>query len=323
MRLHRLLGILILMDSGGIIKAGKLANILETSERTIYRDIEILCQSGIPIMSIPGPKGGYAFMENYKIKSNIMLKGDMVNLLLSTIGVRPEKNSDSELELQNLMLKLENGLSQENKEEIINARKKFFVDTEPWFGEIVNNNYMDLIKKSVLEMKKLKIKYKNYDGIIKERIIRPLGVIVKNNLWYVAAFCERTKEQRVFKCSRIEAVEYLDEGFSTDKGFNLEDFWERSKENIALKSKTKVGNSYLVTVKLKDESIKFLSGFNIFSSVKSGDSYIKVFDMISFETALSVIFSLSDKMEVIEPSDLKNSIIEKAKNILDIYKSLT
>lgn len=58
MRLHRLLGILTLLDSRKTITASKLAKILETSERTIYRDIDILCESGIPITSSSGHSGG-------------------------------------------------------------------------------------------------------------------------------------------------------------------------------------------------------------------------------------------------------------------------
>jgi len=50
MRLHKLLGIIMLLDSRGTMKAGNLAKILETSERSIYRDIDILCEAGIPIM---------------------------------------------------------------------------------------------------------------------------------------------------------------------------------------------------------------------------------------------------------------------------------
>jgi predicted DNA-binding transcriptional regulator YafY len=72
MRLHRLLGIIMLLDSRGTMKAGALARILETSERSIYRDIDILCEAGIPIMSIPGPTGGYSFMEGYRTNANLL-----------------------------------------------------------------------------------------------------------------------------------------------------------------------------------------------------------------------------------------------------------
>ena len=80
MRLHRLLGIIMLLDSRGTINAGTLAKILETSERTIYRDIDILCEAGFPITSLSGPTGGYSFMDNYKVNSNILGSNDVFNL---------------------------------------------------------------------------------------------------------------------------------------------------------------------------------------------------------------------------------------------------
>ncbi len=61
MRLHRLLGIIMLLDARGVMKSADLAKILETSERTIYRDMNILCEAGIPICSVPGPTGGFSF----------------------------------------------------------------------------------------------------------------------------------------------------------------------------------------------------------------------------------------------------------------------
>ena len=79
MRLHRLLGILTLLDSRKTITASKLAKILETSERTIYRDIDILCESGIPITSSSGPSGGFSLMDDYDLSLNTM-KGSWNNL---------------------------------------------------------------------------------------------------------------------------------------------------------------------------------------------------------------------------------------------------
>lgn len=95
MRLHRLLGIIMLLDSRGTINAGNLAKILETSERTIYRDIDILCEAGFPITSLSGPTGGYSFMDNYKVNSNILGSNDVFNLLLSSMGVSAEKNTEA------------------------------------------------------------------------------------------------------------------------------------------------------------------------------------------------------------------------------------
>ncbi|MEG0774987.1 YafY family protein [Clostridium sp.] len=321
MRLHRLLGIIMLLDSRGIMKAVNLAKILETSERTIYRDIDILCESGIPIMSIPGPNGGYSFMDSYKINSNVLGSGDVVNLLLSSMGIKSEKNTEMSQQLKNAVIKLENSVSEEHREEIIKAKERFFMDSEPWWGKKIQNQNVDIIKKSVLNLKKLKIDYKKFNEEVSERIIRPYGAVVKNSEWYVVAFCEVKNEVRVFKCSRIDNIEVIDESFSMAENFNLEEFWENSKQNFVKQTSLKKDPiAYLVKIKFYEEKKEILEGFTVHSSTKTENNWIYEIDMLSFKTACNVIFSFSDRVEVIEPAELRNYIIKKTNKILDLYK---
>jgi predicted DNA-binding transcriptional regulator YafY len=312
-----------LLDSRGIMKAGNLAKILETSERTIYRDIDILCEAGIPILSIPGPNGGYSFMENYKINSNALESGDVVNLLLSSMGIRPEKNTETDQQLKNAVIKLENSVSKEHREEIIKAKERFFIDQDPWWGKRILDQNVDIIKKAVLSLKKLKIDYKKYDNEVSGRIIRPYGAVVKNSEWYVAAFCETKNEIRVFKCSRIGNIEVLDENFSLPESFSLEEFWGKSKQHFArqLSPKTE-SNNYPVKMKFHTEKKQLLEGFHVQAITKTKDKWVYDIDMISFETARNVIFSLSDRIEVLEPSELREYILEKANKIINLYKTI-
>lgn len=321
MRLHRLLGIIMLLDSQRIVKAGNLARILETSERTIYRDIDILCEAGIPIMSIPGPNGGYSFMDDYRINSNVLESGDVVNLLLSSMGIRPEKNTETAQQLKNAFIKLENSVSEKHREEIIKAKERFFIDSDPWWGKRIENKYVDIIKKSVLNLNKIKVYYKKYDGEISERIIRPYGVVVKNSQWYVVAFCEVKNDIRVFKCSRIENVEVLNESFSMPENFYLEDFWGKSKQQFVRQASLNTeNNAYSVKIKFYEEKKQLLEGFNVHFFTKVEDKWVYDIDMISFETACSVIFPLSDRIEVLEPVELREYIIRKINKVLNLYK---
>jgi predicted DNA-binding transcriptional regulator YafY len=321
MRLHRLIGIIMLLDARGIMKAANLANILETSERTIYRDIDILCEAGLPIQSIPGPTGGYSFMENYKINSNMLTGGDIIPLLLSTMGVRPEKNTEMAQQVRNAVIRLESSLSEEHREEIIRAREKFFIDTDPWWGKRILSQYVDVIQKSVLDLKKLRICYKKHGGDISERCIHPYGVVVKESEWYVVAFCELKNDIRVFKCSRIENMEVLEQSFSMPQHFSLEKFWEESKQQFVRQvSMKKVPNSYPVKIRLLKEGNNVPQGFAIINSFPMEDSFIYDIDMLSFSTACSVIFPSSDKIEVLEPVELREYIVDKAKKIISFYK---
>ncbi|AGK99424.1 helix-turn-helix transcriptional regulator [Clostridium pasteurianum] len=321
MRLHRLLGIIMLLDSRGIMKAGNLSKLLETSERTIYRDIDILCEAGIPITSTSGPNGGFSFMEGYKINSNMLETGDVFNILLSSMGIKPEKNTETAQQLKNTIIKLENSLSEEHRKEIIKAKERFFIDSDPWWGKKLQNNNVDVIKKSVLNLKKLKVFYKKYYGEVSERIIRPYGVVVKDSQWYVAAFCEVKKEIRIFKCSRIINIEVLDESFSMPENFQLEEFWSKNKQQFVKQAALKIDPAaYVVKLKFYEEKNKLLQGFNVQSSIKLADQWIYDIDMISFETACNIIFPFSDRIEVLEPTELREYVLKKANKILNLYK---
>ncbi len=322
MRLHRLLGIIMLIDSRGTMKANQLAKILETSERSVYRDIDILCEAGIPIMSIPGPNGGYSFMDNYKINIGALENNDAVTLLLSSMGVRAERNTKAADHLKNALIKLENSLSEEHRSEIMRAKEKFFVDSEPWWGKRIENRHIDIIREAVLNLKKIKVHYKKYDAEASVRILRPYGVIVKDSEWYMAAFCESKNDLRIFKCSRIEIIEVMDESFIIPKDFDLEKFWESSKQQFVKKSLARAKPYfYPVKIKHKEEYKPLLKGFSVNSSIQSDTDWIYDIDMLSFETACSVIFPLSDRIEVLEPLELRNYILKKAEKIIDFYNS--
>ena len=68
MRADRLLSILLILQTRGKLSAGKLAEELEVSERTLYRDIDSLNAAGIPIYGEPGPNGGYSLLDNYRTR---------------------------------------------------------------------------------------------------------------------------------------------------------------------------------------------------------------------------------------------------------------
>lgn len=319
MRLHRLIGIILLIESRGVIKAKDLAQALETSERTIYRDIDILCESGIAIKSVPGPSGGFAFMEGYKLNMNRMHCDDVINLLLSGMGVRPEDYTENALSLKNAILKLENSVPKEYASDIKRAKERFYFDPSPWWKEVIPNENFDIIRAAVWQSKKLSITYKKPNGAESDRIIHPYGLIVKDSEWYVAAFCEKRNEVRAFKCSRIHNVSKLEEKFDGQNNFDIEAFWNGSVKRFkeeTIKPQHRI--FYPVQIKLSHKKGELLKGFEVIDETTGHGNYIYTIDMISFHTACTVIFGVSDTIEVLNPMELKNYIVEKAANILKL-----
>lgn len=325
MRLHRLIGIIILLNSRKVVKAKDIADMLEASERTIYRDVNILCESGIPIISVPGPTGGFSFMEGYKLNTDSLHHRDIVNILISSMGIKPERNTETFQEFNNAIIKLENSVPEEYREEIAKAKKKILYDADPWIGEKALDNNIDIIKKAVFNLKKLKVSYKKYDGELSERVVRPYGVIVKNSKLYLSAFCEERNEVRIFKCSRFESLEILKESFSMPEKFSLEDFWKNSKQHFIrrMPKATSGFKTYSVKIRLFEEKKNILQGFEVLKYEKIEQYHIYEINMISFETACSVVFPFSDRIEVIEPIELNKYIIDKAKRIIELNNGET
>ena len=79
MKIDRLLGILNVLANTNRTTIQELAERFEVSKRTIFRDLDTLNESGVPIVTYSGIVGGVAVIEGYKLKSNILSKNDIKN----------------------------------------------------------------------------------------------------------------------------------------------------------------------------------------------------------------------------------------------------
>ena len=134
MRVHRLISILLLIESKGTIKAREIASKLEISLRTVYRDIDSLCEAGIPIATTPGPNGGIYLMEGYSGRIDCLHEEDIINLYINSMGIIPDKQSDMAMKLNNTLMKLQKSLSPNQISELNKIKKRFHFDDTLWWG---------------------------------------------------------------------------------------------------------------------------------------------------------------------------------------------
>lgn len=318
LRVHRLISILLLIESKGKIKAKELAEKLETSIRTIYRDIDTLCEAGIPITSTRGPEGGVHFMEGYSVGMDDLRRDDIVNLYLSGKGIHPDIQSEMGLKLHNALLKLEKKLPSKYKDEITKVQTRFYFDDKPWWSERPEFPYIDILINSVWDSKKLRIKYRKVNEDISVRTIHPYGIVVKRMAWYVIAHCENRNEIRTFRCERITDVEEIEEIFTIPQRFSLGEFW--MKNEIVFKKNCTITDKYLAVIQVKDKGAHVLKELEVVQTKHQQDFIVATVNMYNYEYACDKIIDIIGHSEVLEPVELRDYTRQKLMDNLELYK---
>ncbi len=314
MRLHRLIAILLLIESRGQIKAKELAYALETSVRTVYRDIETLCQAGIPIATTTGPNGGVYFMEGYTTKLYNLQEEEAVNLYLTGATVY---KGDTGKNLKYALSNLEKMLPAEYSEDIRLAKDRFYFDEYPWWDKKLELQHMDVLRKSVWNTKKLRIKYCKINNEISARDLLPYGLVVKAMEWYLVAFCTISNSIRTFKCERIIEAEIIDSTFQIPNDFKLERYWKESKKRFT--NKCSENEQYPVLIKLRKSHSDILKKCEVFKTDEKDEYIFAEINMHKFEYACKEVDEIIWDTEILSPLELRNFVKSKVKTVLKKY----
>jgi predicted DNA-binding transcriptional regulator YafY len=317
MRVHRMISILLLIEAKGKVKAKELAEELETSVRTIYRDVDALCEAGIPLTTNTGPNGGIHFLEGYTVGIKNLNGEDIINLYLNGMGVKADKQSDMAMKVNSALLKFQKNMSTELNKDLNTVRKRFYVDDIPWWGEKRKLHNIDTIIQAVWQSKKLRITYKKHGGETTKRDIRPYGIVINEMNWYMIAYCEQSNDIRTFKCERITECQCQIEKFIVPENFSVEESWKKSKKLFI--SECSQSEKYPVTIRIDKHRVSVLKNYEIYE-IKEDINYIEAtINMFKYEFAKDDILEIIGYVEVLKPAELRNYVEEELSNILRKY----
>jgi predicted DNA-binding transcriptional regulator YafY len=226
MRASRLISVLLLLQTRGRLTARQLADELEVSVRTIYRDVEELSASGIPVYADRGSSGGFQLVEGYRTRLTGLTPEEAEALFLSGYP-GPAAELGLGTVLAAAQLKVLAALPPELRGRASRIRQRFHLDAPGWFQQPEASAYLERIAEGVWADRRLRMHYRRgEDGTIVERTVDPLGVVLKGGIWYVVGRVETGF--RTYRVSRILELELLDERFERPADFDLADYWERS-----------------------------------------------------------------------------------------------
>ncbi|MDD2503014.1 MAG: WYL domain-containing protein, partial [Clostridia bacterium] len=204
MKLDRLLGILTILLKNDRVTAPQLAEKFEVTRRTIGRDIDTLCQAGIPIVTHQGGGGGISIADGYKLDKSILTADELSSIIaaLKGIGSVSEK-SQVERTLDKLFT---------NKDTVVSLREPIVIDLASHYKGSLTPK-IKLIKQAVLGQRLIEFDY-YYEKGQTHRRIEPYFVIFEWTAWYVFGFCLERRDWRMFKLARLWDLQLCEEAYT-------------------------------------------------------------------------------------------------------------
>lgn len=222
-KLDNMMAILWILRSGGKITAKEISEKLEINIRTVYRYIDKLSASGVPIISDTGHNGGYTLLQNF-IKAPLFFDVEEQTALLQAANLAKEAGYFLDGALSRATRKLKLHLNQDQEKALAKYLEGFDVIT-PIYKSIIEPT-LKRIKESMVNELAVEIEYQTkQEAQARCRIIDPYGIVYWNNNWYVIAYCHLRKEIRCFRVDRIANVVTTDMRFTRPEGFSAGDFF--------------------------------------------------------------------------------------------------
>lgn len=296
MKIDRLFSIVHILLNKKQVTAKELADELEVSTRTIYRDIDTLSASGIPIYTDKGKGGGISLIDGYIFDKSIISSEEKNSIIMGLELLKATNYHDVGKAIKKL-----NNLLNINKDSYIE------VDFSDFESEEEVKIFNDL-KDSIASNNVLQITYKASQKGETLRKVNPLKLIFKKQRWYILAYCHFREDYRFFRISRIGNT------IVTGEKFNRKDY---DITDIVLLYSSKP-NQALITLTLDIAALDRVKEEFKSYMIKSVDEN-KV--IISFEAAINSFLvnhtmSFADYLIDISPIDLKEAIKDRARKIL-------
>lgn len=220
-RADRLFQIVQLLRSGKVVTAARLAEELEVSERTIYRDVGDLVSNGVPIEGEAGV--GYCMPRGFDLPPLMFSASEIEALVL---GVRMvESWSDPALAsaARGILSKVENVLPDRLRARL--SRVDLYAPGFHVPPEMLE--HLGTLRTALTEQRKLTIAYTSASGENTQRTLRPLALHFWGLTWTLVAWCELRDDFRTFRPDRIRGLEVLDDAIPEDPDKGLEAFYRK------------------------------------------------------------------------------------------------
>lgn len=285
MQINRLFGIIYILLDKKLVTAGELAEHFEVSVRTIYRDVEALSASGIPIYMSKGKGGGISLLPGFVLNKAVLTEKEKEELLSSIYALEAVQLDSESTTLQKL-------------KELLGAADTSWisVDFGAWSEGEREAALFEQLKAAILGRRVIRFAYVSVREGRTKREAEPVQLVFKGVSWYLYAYCRTRKDYRYFKLKRIRELSVQEECFL-----------EQQRDKPCFPKKKAAFQPNMVHIRLLihgEAAYRVYDEFESFTEQPDGSLLVEA-DVPDGSWLMQYLLGYGSALEVIEPATLK------------------
>ncbi|WP_440117066.1 helix-turn-helix transcriptional regulator [Paenibacillus sp. QZ-Y1] len=305
MKLERLISIIYKLLNHEVLSASKLAEEFQVSPRTIYRDVDVICAAGFPVISFQGHKGGYGMMDGYKMDKSLLGSYD-VDALITVLGSLSSVFEDARA--QGTIERLKTVGTQQSTSSLA-------VDLET---HRTHPDALRDLRTGIMERKIICFDYINKKNERTTREMEPVKLHFKYRNWYVYGFCRTREDYREFRLSRMMNMSLTEESFQP----HLDVPKETALSNREWKNEVRDVVFRVSPEALAEAMDHFHQADKQFHDDGSMTMCLPVYQPLEARWLCSFLLSMGSRVEVLEPLELRGIVQQQLRSALQLYEEV-
>lgn len=317
-RTDRLLAIIWLLRTRTKIKAEELAAIFGVTPRSIYRDVQALVEANVPVISLPGPDGGYSLMKEYSVTPITFSDDEVAALFVGAGMLQAMRLGHFAKAVRSAMDKITRVLPTGQEERLRTLQRAIHPELGGRALDETEMRLHQLLEQAIVNGTVLHAVYRGTDGDSTERDIEPYGLVYQTGWWYAVAYCQMRQGMRMFRLDRFQQLQPTDRKFRRPADFSLEPYLFRTGDELELR-----GPRAPVCLGGTPGQLNYVEAHPYFSRcdpVRNGALMQLEVPRSAFWQLVRLSLESAGRLEVLEPPELREQVLAAARLIVSRHE---
>lgn len=302
MKIDRLVGIVLYLLNHQKATAPELAERFEVSRRTICRDVETICQAGIPLITEQGYRGGISIAQGYTISHALLTKEDLESII---IGLQSIDSVSRHSHAERLSDRL-----QVDGERFSFVRDRMLIDLASHYKEEFIEK-IEIVRAAIEHCECLAFHYYYEQGEC-DRVIEPYFLSYKWSAWYVYGYCLERRDFRSFKLRRMDNLHGAGQHFEPRAV---------SAEDASMRRYFEAGEVRFTALFSQRVKYRLIDEYGVHGFTERDDQRLLLTNRYTSRTQLiEWLLSFGDQVQVLAPEDLRAEIARRLSNAASQYE---